>query len=884
MAKYDLPKTYEADIYEDAIYEKWEENGLFKPWLTDSEAYPQKQPFTVMMPPPNATGTLHIGHAMFLTLEDIMVRYHRLKGDPTLWLPGTDHAAVATHAKVENIIFKTEKKTRYDLGREELLRRIHAFIGDSQDTIRKQVRKMGASCDWSRERYTLEPNLSRAVRKIFVDMYNDGLIYRGLKMINWCPVSETTLSNEEVIVKEVQGHLYYFRYPIKDSDQFITVATTRPETMLGDTAVAVHPEDERYQNLVGKTVLLPLTDREIPIIADTYVEKEFGSGAVKITPGHDPNDFAIGQRHKLEVITVLDSKGRMNNNGGKYEGQDRMVARKNIVADMEQLGLLIKIEDKVQNIGFSERGNAIIEPMVSLQWFVATTKAFRDGKSIQNLCQDVVRNKEITIIPERFEKHYFNWVDNLQDWCISRQIWFGHQIPAWYCQSCQEITVAIDAPSECSKCHSTDLKQDPDNLDTWFSSGLWTFSTLGWPEQTKDLEYFHPTSVLETGYDILTFWVLRMIMMSLYARKEIPFKTVYLHGLVRDEHGNKMSKSLGNIIDPLDMIAKYGTDAVRLSLCLGTTPGNDIRISETKIASFRNFVNKIWNISRFILSRIDSDTASVGEVVAQSISDRFILSRLQSVIEKVSGDLDQFHFSEAGTTLYEFMWHDFADWYIEISKVEGRENLPLLQHVLETLLVLLHPFIPFVTEQIWSYIKPNQYLIRAQWPVSNSKFKDPVAEHEFAKIRSLITAIRTKRAELKIDPVKKIPATIITNQDRELLETKQPIITFLARLTPISIVRKKEAIAGPHVSIVQEGNEVILHLENIIDVQSEKTKILAALSKIDAQVEQITYKLEKTSFSQKAQPHVVEEERQKIQTLLREKALLEEKLQLFKNY
>ncbi len=879
MAKYELPKTYEAALYEDKLYQHWESEGYFKPWRTEEASYPQQAPFTVMMPPPNATGTLHVGHAMFLTLQDIMVRFQRLRGVPTLWLPGTDHAAVATQTKVEGIIRKTEGKSRHDIGKDELLRRIHAFIADSQDTIRTQVRKMGASCDWSRERYTLEDSLSRAVRKIFVDMYRDGLIYRGKKIINWCPASETTLSNEEVIAKEVQGHLYYFTYPIKDSDEVIVVATTRPETMLGDTAVAVHPEDKRYQHLIGKFVSLPLSDREIPIIADDYVDQTFGSGAVKITPGHDPNDFAIGQRHQLEVITILDTKGAINALGGKYQGLDRFVARKQIVKDMEDLGLLIKIEDKLQNIGFSERGNVIVEPMVSLQWFIATTKAFRDGQSIQSMCQDVIKNGEIKIIPERFEKNYFNWVDNLQDWCISRQIWFGHQIPAWYCDDCNQITVQIDAPKQCEHCHSTNIRQDEDNLDTWFSSGLWTFSTLGWPEKTKELEYFHPTSVLETGYDILTFWVLRMIMMSKYALNEIPFKTVYLHGLVRDEHGNKMSKSLGNIIDPLDMIAKYGTDAVRLSLSLGTTPGNDIRISETKIASYRNFINKIWNVSRFILSRIDTDITL--EVKAISISDAYILSRLQRVIGDVTKYLTNYQFSEAGTMLYDFLWHDLADWYIEISKVEGKENQGVLMHVLSTLLQLLHPFIPFVTEQIWSYIHPNQPLIISEWPQINDQFIDSKAEQQFELIRSLITTIRTKRAELKIDPVKKIPATIISDTHFDLLQIKMPVISFLARLTPISIQTNKETIQGPQLSFLSDGIEVILHLENIIDIEAEKAKTMTQIGNLEKQIDIVSTKLANEGFVAKAPAKIIEEEKARLEAMQLEKVSLEEKLRVF---
>jgi len=890
MSKIELPKAYEAGQYEDALYKRWEELGLFKPWneYNGIKPYPKKKPFVVMMPPPNATGTLHIGHAMFLTLEDIMVRYHRMKGEPTLWLPGTDHAAVATQAKVEKIIRKEEGKTRHDIGKEELLKRIHAFIAKSQDTIRMQVRKMGSSCDWSRERYTLEPNMTHAVRKMFVDMYNDGLIYRGLKMINWDPVSETTLSNEEVITKEVQGHLYHFRYPLKDSKDHITVATTRPETMLGDTAVAVNPKDKRYKKLVGRTVVLPLMNKEIPIIADDYVDPTFGTGAVKITPAHDPNDFAIGQRHKLETVTILDNEGHVNQNGGAYRGLDRKVVRKKIVEDMKALGLLEKIEDRLQSIGFSERSDAIIEPMVSLQWFVATTKPFRKGKSLQKMCQDVIRKEKITIIPKRFEKQYFNWVDNFQDWCISRQIWFGHQIPAWHCQECGDIVVSVDTPTHCANGHSK-LKQDEDNLDTWFSSGLWTFSTLGWPasvkttagkpSKSKDLEYFHPTSVLETGYDILTFWVIRMIMMSMYALDEVPFRYIYLHGLVRDESGNKMSKSLGNIIDPLDMIPKYGTDAIRLSLSLGTTPGNDTRMSENKIASFRNFVNKIWNISRYILGSIDYVKAEKLEL--KSISDRYIVSELQRVIAEVTKHLDTFQFSEAGTMLYDFMWHDFADWYIEISKVEDRKNHSVLLYVLTTLLKLLHPFTPFVTEQIWSFMYPEKHLIIESWPKANKKLIDPEAEKKFTFVKGLITQIRTKRAELKIDPVRKIGATIISKKHFNVLELKVGIIGFLARLSPINISKEKKMVSGPHISIIHEDAEVVLSLEGVINIEEEKTKTMLAISNIEKQIHSLQQKLSNKNFTEKAPPTIVAEERKKLTDLSEQKILLEEKLSLF---
>ncbi|MBI2464175.1 valine--tRNA ligase [Candidatus Peregrinibacteria bacterium] len=793
----DIPKTYEASQYEDDIYELWEVSGAFTPKI-DSK----KKPFTIAMPPPNATGTLHLGHASMLAIEDIMIRFKRMQGFCALWIPGTDHAAIATQTKVEQILLE-QGITRHDLGREEFLKRVHEFVEASRGTIRNQIRRMGSSCDWSRERYTLDEGLSRAVAENFVKMYRDGLIYRGHRIVNWCPRCSSTLADDEVVYKELQEKLYYIKYGP------LSLATARPETKFGDTAVAVHPKDNRYKKYIGKKIAVTtvLGETEMIVVADSVVDPKFGTGVIKVTPAHDATDFDIGKRHGLEVRQVIDENGRMNEKAGKYAGMTTREARVAVVKDMKKLGLLIKEEDYTHNLSLCYRCSTPIEPLVSLQWFIDVNKPILSARSIKlkkklsahgNVKKEklmsikeksieVIKNGSIKIIPDRFEKIYFNWMENLRDWCISRQIWFGHRIPVYYCLKCMEaskeasekchfgsenldnvvsrepgIFVSADRLTKCLNC-SKPLKQDPDTLDTWFSSGQWTFATLGWPEKTADLQYFHPTSVLETGYDILFFWVARMIIMTTYAMGEVPFETVYLHGLIRDKEGKKMSKSSGNGIDPLDMIAKYGADAVRLSLVVGSTPGNDIRLYEEKIAGCRNFINKIWNAARFAMGSSLSATPENHSIFSQSslktfvqspiehiekkskkyffgddnvsilfkhstffisdnlsLSDKWILTRLQRLIEKTTNDLEAYRFSDAGLGVYEFTWNEFCDWYLECSKVQPHPQV--LQYVLMTILKLAHPFVPFVTEAIWKHLCPSKHNVSSN--AKNKAFTD----------------------------------------------------------------------------------------------------------------------------------------------------------------
>jgi len=790
-----LPKTYNPKKTEDQIYKMWEDSGCFKPDFDNQKIKDDKlKNFSISMPPPNATGQLHIGHAMFLTLQDILTRWHRMQGKLTLWLPGTDHASIATQNKVEKILLKQEGKTRHDLGRCEFLKKVNQYVKNSQKIIRKQIRKMGASCDWSRERYTLDKGLTNAVEEIFVRMYNDGLIYRGDRIVNWCPRCESTLADDEVEHKERAGRLYYIKYKLKIKNpakgragsQYIIVATARPETMLGDTAVAVNPKDKRYKHLIGKTVILPIINRELTIIADNYVDPEFGTGAVKVTPCHDPNDYQIAQRHNLKKIKIFNNDATLNDQvPKKYQRLTRFKARKLIVKELKKQNLLTKIEKYHHSINYCYRCDTIIEPITSKQWFVDVNKKTKIknqklkkivGKSrvsLKERATAVVKKDKIKIIPKRFKKTYFHWMESLHDWCISRQIWFGHRIPVYYCQKCDKIIVKKDRPKKCPKCGSVKIKQDPDTLDTWFSSGLWTFSTLGWPKKTDDLKRFHPTSVMETGYDILFFWIARMIIMSTYALEEIPFEKIYLHGLVRDKQGRKMSKSLGNGIDPLEMIKKYGTDAVRLSLIIGTTPGNDVRLYKEKIASYRNFINKIWNIARFVITQkkqkkkpsdlLNVDTASLSLTMTKkkfSPADKWILYELNQLIKKVDRHLKQFKFSLAGEEIYEFIWHKLADWYIEITKKEHLEHQSaLLQYILKKCLILLHPFVPFVSEYIWGIMNrgkdaihcasANKMLITQQW-VEGIDFKISKADaKKFKKIQQKIIKKRKNKQKKK---------------------------------------------------------------------------------------------------------------------------------------
>ncbi|MFH1284622.1 MAG: valine--tRNA ligase [Candidatus Peregrinibacteria bacterium] len=854
-----IPKAYEAKKYEDNIYKKWEASSAFTPKIDKN-----KRPFSISMPPPNATGVLHLGHAVMLALQDIMVRHHRMLGESALWLPGTDHAAIATQNKVEQLLAK-KGKTRFDLGRKEFLKEVGKFVKSSQNTIRRQIRKMGSSCDWTRERYTLDKGLTEAVQKIFIKMHKDGLIYRGDRIVNWCPRCGSTLANDEVEYKEVTEKLYWIKY-----GPFI-LATTRPETKLGDTAVAVHPDDKRYKKMVGKKFMIPgvLGEFEIVVVADKSVDPKFGSGAVKVTPAHSFTDFEIAQRHNIPKKSIIDEEGRMKKNCGKYAGMTTMQCRKAIVKDMDKMGLIEKIEDYKHNLSICYRCETPIEPLISKQWFVNVEKpVIKDGKKLLSLKQksiEVVKDGDIKILPSKFKKTYFHWMENLHDWCISRQIWFGHRIPAWYCKNCEEIVVSASRPEKCVKCGSKEFKQDPDTLDTWFSSGLWTFSTLGWPKNTEDLKYFHPTSVMETGYDILFFWVARMIIMTTYALHEVPFKTVYLHGLIRDREGRKMSKSRPETcIDPLEMIEKYGTDAVRLSLVVGSTPGNDMRLYEEKIAGYRNFVNKIWNAARFAMMNIEKkDLNTRFEYgMIKSFADKWILTKLQELIRQVDDDLKKFNFSDAGTRIYNFFWGSYCDWYLEISKGEHK-NPAVLLYVLKTSLKLLHPFVPFVTEKLWELADGEKLLISETWPEYDKKLVFPKETKTMEIIHDIITKIRSTRMELKVEPSKKIHAIIYAGSHTVAIESKREALMRLAKLQSLEIKEKGPKIQKAKVVILGKV-EIYLPLKDLLDTDKEKLRLKKEIDEKKTFISSLETKLKNKNFLAHAPSEVVKRDRQRL--------------------
>lgn len=855
----EIEKAYEAKKHEENIYEKWEKSGAFKPKID-----PKKKPFVISMPPPNATGVLHLGHAVMLALEDIMIRHHRMMGDPTLWLPGTDHAAIATQNKVEQQLAK-QGKNRHKLGRAKFLEEVHKYVANSQDTIRNQVRKMGSSCDWSRERYTMDKGLTEAVQEVFIRMHKDGLIYRGDRIVNWCPRCESTLANDEVEYKETKEKLYWIKY-----GPFI-LATTRPETKLGDTAVAVHPSDKRYKGMIGKKYMIPgvLGEFEIIVVADREVDPKFGSGAVKVTPAHSFADFEIAQRHGIAAKSIIDEKGRMMENCGKYAGMTTSECRKKIVKDMDRLGLIEKIEDYQHNLSICYRCGHAIEPLISKQWFVDVNKPIikigNKKKSLKERSIELVKNGDIEILPARFNKIYFHWMENLHDWCISRQIWFGHRMPVWYCQNCEQVIVKKEKPGTCPKCKSKKLKQDPDTLDTWFSSGQWTYSTLGWPKNTADLKYFHPTSVMETGYDILFFWVARMIIMSSYAMNEIPFEKVYLHGLIRDKHGQKMSKSKPETcIDPLEMIAKYGTDAVRLSLVIGSTPGSDMRLYEEKIAGYRNFVNKIWNAARFALMNVKKEDLKkkFEPGMIKTFADKWILTELQKLIKEVNRDMEKFRFSDAGTKIYDFIWRQYCDWYLEISKGEHK-NPAVLLFVLKSTLKLLHPFVPFVTEKLWEFLKEDEMLISSKWPEYNKKliFGKEAKAMEF--VHEIINKIRSIRAELKVEPIKKIHAIIYAGKYLSLIERKREPLMRLARLENLEITETGPRIPNSKSGFI-EDIEIYLPLNEMVDSNKERKRIEKELAGLEGFAKGLSSKLQNPGFLKQAPKEVIEKEQQRL--------------------
>ncbi|TYP57669.1 valine--tRNA ligase [Thermosediminibacter litoriperuensis] len=870
-----IPSVYDPKNVEDKWYRFWEEQNFFR-----AEIDPEKEPFTIVIPPPNVTGHLHIGHALNNTIQDILIRYKRMQGYPTLWLPGTDHAGIATEAKVKEQLAE-EGLSKYDLGREKFLERVWAWKEKYGDTIVNQLKKLGASCDWSRFRFTLDEGLSRAVREVFVRLYEKGLIYRGDYIVNWCPTCKTTLSDIEVEHEERNDKIYHVRYPFSDGSGHITVATTRPETILGDTAVAVNPEDERYRAHIGKTVVLPLVGREIPIIADDYVDMEFGTGAVKVTPAHDPNDFEMGLRHGLPVIKVMDEEGRMNENAGKFKGLDRYECRKALIRELGEKGYMEKIEDLTHSVGQCYRCDTVVEPMVSKQWFVRM-------KPLAEPAIDVVKQGRVKFVPERFTKIYINWLENIHDWCISRQLWWGHRIPAWYCQDCGETIVSRETPVKCSKCGGSSLEQDPDVLDTWFSSALWPFSTLGWPDDTQDLRYFYPTSVLVTGYDIIFFWVARMIFMAMEFMKEEPFRYVAITGLVRDALGRKMSKSLGNGIDPLEVIEKYGADTLRFALCTGNTPGNDIRFSWEKAEHSRNFANKIWNASRFVMMNLEGFEPGEPELEKLSLKDRWILSRLNDVTSEVTEFLDKFEVGIAAQKVYDFFWSEFCDWYIEMAKIDlygddknaKKKTQRVLYTVLERVLRLLHPLMPFVTEEIWQHLPhEGRSIMVSAWPEFRPEWKfEDAGDMEI--LMDAVRGIRNIRAEMNVPPAKKARAVVRAGDSGtlKLLRQNIDIIHTLARVSETDFISEEDPAPGKAMSCVIRGAEIFIPMEGLVDLDAEIARLQKEKASLEKEISTVRKKLTNHGFLSKAPREVVEKERQKERDYIEMLKRVEERL------
>ena len=935
-----MAKAYEPQQVEQRLYEWWESQGFFTP-----EIDPGRKPFTISMPPPNVTGELHMGHAMFVTIEDVIVRWHRMLGEPTLWLPGTDHAGIATQMQVERQLRK-EGTSRQAIGREEFLRRTWAWKEKYGGEITRQLRRLGASCDWTRERFTLDPGLSRAVRAAFKRLYDDGLIYRGTYLVNWSPNLQTAVSDLEVEREERQGTLWYVRYPLEPLagnhepgtageaagarfegrgsgewgsgrwaegfTEFITVATTRPETILGDTAVAVHPEDDRYWHLVGRTAILPAIGRRIPIIADEYVDPSFGTGAVKITPAHDPNDYQIGLRHNLPMINIMNKDATLNEQAGPYAGQDRFEARKNLLADLEKEGLLVKSEPHMMVVGISQRGGEIIEPLLSEQWFVRT-------RPLADLALAAVREGRTRIIPERFEKVYFHWLEHIEDWCISRQLWWGHRIPVWYTPDGQMIVPGPDDPDP----QGEGIVQDPDVLDTWFSSALWPFSTLGWPDQTPDYLYFYPTSVMETGYDILFFWVARMMMMGCYLTGQEPFHTVYLHGLVRDKQGRKMSKSYGNVVNPLEVVEQYGTDALRFTLATSGTPGQDINLNPERIEAARNFANKLWNITRFVLSKwqLAAYSLQLAESLPQAaiddrqsvmtLADRWILSRYHRLVAEVDRLMRSYNFGEAGRQIQEFLWNEFADWYVEVAKVQLEGSVEqqattraILFTVLEGSLRLLHPFMPFVTEEAWQYLTKNEErrtmqagqeveetlqrsafrvprsIMVAPYPVADPRALNEAAERDWALIQEIITGIRNVRNEYRVEPARFVAATIVAGERAGPIAAQRALIARLARVADDRLAIVERIDQKPHeaATLVVGPVEVFLPLAGLVDLEAERARLHKELAAVEAELARREARLGSPGFVEKAPPAVVQREREGLDAAMARAAKLRERI------
>ena len=853
-----IAKTYDPASFEERIYNTWVEKKYFH-----AKVNKDKKPFTIVIPPPNVTGQLHMGHALDETLQDILIRYKRMKGFEALWVPGTDHAGIATQIKVEESLRVNEGLTRYDLGREKFLERVWDWKNQYGGRIINQLKKIGSSCDWDRERFTMDEGCSKAVKEVFVNLYNKGLIYQGSRIINWCPHCITALSDAEVEHKEQAGHFWHIKYPIKDSDGFVVIATTRPETLLGDVAVAVNPEDERYKDLVGKNLVLPLVGREIPVIADEYVDKDFGTGCVKITPAHDPNDFEVGQRHNLEQIKVMNDDATINHYGGKYEGMDRYDARKAMIKDLDELGLLVKVEDHTHNVGECYRCSTTVEPIISKQWFVKM-------KPLAKPAIDAVKNGETKFVPEHFEKVYFHWLDNIRDWCISRQLWWGHRIPAFYCDDCNEIIVTKEDSAICPKC-GKEMRQDPDTLDTWFSSALWPFSTLGWPEKTEELDYFYPTSVLVTGYDIIPFWVMRMMFSAIEHTGEVPFGHVFIHGLVRDSQGRKMSKSLGNGIDPLEIVEKYGADALRFTLATGNAPGNDMRFYIERVEASRNFANKIWNASRFTLMNLDITENKLPSFDELQIEDKWILSKYNEVVKSVTENIDNFELGVAVSKLYDFIWDNFCDWYIELVKPRlfdkenptGKTAQYVLTYVLSNTMKLLHPFMPFITEEIWQHLPhEGESIMISDYPEYNDSLVFEDDEKAMELIMSSITAIRNRRAEMNVPPSKKAKVIIVTDKTK-IFSNGAIFFEKLASASETVIQKDKANISANAVNIVVPSAEIFLPLDDLVDREKEIERLNAEKKKLEGEIKRVEGKLNNPGFVDKAPQKVVDEERAK---------------------
>ena len=852
----ELPKTYDPKAVEKKIYDLWMKGGYFKGTID-----PDKKPFSIVMPPPNVTGQLHMGHALDATLQDILTRYKRMQGYSALWLPGVDHAGIATQIKVEEVLRKEEGKTRYDLGRDKFLERVWDWKRQYGDRIVEQQKSMGVSCDWDRSRFTMDETCAKAVRETFCELYDKGLIYKGSRIINWCPHCRTALSDAEVEYKDIPGSFWHIRYPIENSDEEFIIATTRPETMLGDTGVAVNPADERYTHLVGKNAILPLVGRKLPIVADDYVELGFGTGAVKMTPCHDPNDYEVGLRHNLEQIQCIDEDAKIIN-GGKYNGMDRYECRKAIVADLEEQGYLVKVEPYSHNVGCCYRCGTVVEPLTSPQWFVKMEPLAK--KAIE-----VVKDGRIKFVPDRFSKTYLNWMDNVHDWCISRQLWWGHQIPAWYCDDCGEITVSREDPTECAHCHSKHIHRDEDVLDTWFSSALWPFSTMGWPEKTAELGYWYPTSVMVTGYDIIFFWVARMIFSAMEQMDEIPFHTVFIHGLVRDSQGRKMSKSLGNGIDPLDMVDQYGADALRYNLITGNSPGNDMRFYVEKCEAMRNFCNKIWNASRFVMMNLTIDKNELPEKL--EIEDKWILSKLNDVVREVCDNMDSYELGVAAGKIYDFIWDSYCDWYIELTKPRlnsGDEESKLaaqkvLLYVLAEILKLLHPFMPFITEEIWQALPhEGEALMIERYPEFKAELDFPEDEQNFEMVMTAIKAVRARRSEMNVPPSRKAHLIIATERTAAF-EAGVSYICKLAYASEVSVLTAPPEKTDGMVSVVTDNARMFMPMAELVDMEKEKARMEKELANAEKQLAGQIAKLSNENFVTRAPENVVNAEREK---------------------